>query len=427
MILPEMSVSCRLCSKRTSNKSGGGILKNKVIVASILLASTPPSIYAAQLVDTQLSGGTISQGKLISATVDQIYDDGGNQSALTKGKIIHADSISTACTKTKKNSLTARISELKVVVAEPVTLNPVVGTSIITGEKIDVRLSSAALDCVHIASKDVKIDSDPSAAFASDIEVSVTDAVLEKVAIKNAEVPTSAISNEKPQSTIATASNMPLIGDYNQLNVRLRITNVLSGKQIEAPKYSCFRVNKDTSKEQPKDAKLYGSFIGSKDMNLVKRVLLQTFGDCGNVSSSDTTEYEGMLGQEFVISKEDLESTYDRTRYGFSYGVLVTPFKFYPKQSHFESRATVGGYVGWRMHDRQGASNVIALALGPTTATVNNVSMTGVSTALSWHGDIKDSFTVGAMLGADFFSKAANVPYAGKAWLGATLGYKLEQ
>lgn len=139
------------------------------------------------------------------------------------------------------------------------------------------------------------------------------------------------------------------------------------------------------------------------------------------------------VGDTYLTSREVLEKR-DHLRYGFTYGVLITPFKYYfaggNGKNHVASQTTIGGYLGYRFYDRPGTSNVFAISAGPVSATGNNLSnggtvdVNGASLAFAYLVEIKGRFIGGVILGKDFYEKPAgvDVPINAKLWLGVNLG-----
>jgi hypothetical protein len=139
--------------------------------------------------------------------------------------------------------------------------------------------------------------------------------------------------------------------------------------------------------------------------------------------------------RSYDVPKRNVMEDYDRDRFGWTYGVLVAPVKYYVKPHEFSAGASVGPYLGYRLHDRQGASNVFALSVGAATATIttnnpdgssSSTNTTGLTVAAAYIVDIKSAFNVGLLAGTDIFSKSQNVPTSNKLWLGLSFGYKLE-
>ncbi len=138
--------------------------------------------------------------------------------------------------------------------------------------------------------------------------------------------------------------------------------------------------------------------------------------------------------ESYDVLKETLLSA-DRLRYGLTGGILVAPFKFYGSSHNFSAGATVGPYVGYRFRDEPGSQSVLAFAVGATSATVktNNADGTttsternGISAAFAYLLEYKDTYSLGALVGWDFFSKADQIPNSGKLWLGISLGAKIK-
>jgi hypothetical protein len=126
----------------------------------------------------------------------------------------------------------------------------------------------------------------------------------------------------------------------------------------------------------------------------------------------------------------------DRNRFGWTYGALVAPVKYYWKAREFSGSASVGPYLGYRLHDRQGSNSVLAVAAGIATSTVttNNAdgstsgsNTTGMTLAAAYLLEIKGTFNVGVIAGWDYFSKSQNVPTNGQIWWGLSFGYKLDE
>jgi hypothetical protein len=145
---------------------------------------------------------------------------------------------------------------------------------------------------------------------------------------------------------------------------------------------------------------------------------------------ADTT---AKVGDTYLTSREVLEQR-DHMRYGFTYGVLITPFKFYTGgdsgRNHVAGQTTIGGYVGYRFYERNGTSSVFAVSAGPVSATGNNttngstVNVNGASVAIAYLAEIKERFTAGFIMGKDFYEKpeGVDVPINAKLWIGVNLG-----
>ena len=110
---------------------------------------------------------------------------------------------------------------------------------------------------------------------------------------------------------------------------------------------------------------------------------------------------------------------------------MFTPFKYYTAQQHLGSSATVGGYVGYRILDRQGFSDALAFSIGTTSAAVTDAAgvstnQSGTTLAIAFFSEIKNKFLVGFIAGQDYFSASSNYPYNGKTWIGINFGLKAD-
>ena len=205
--------------------------------------------------------------------------------------------------------------------------------------------------------------------------------------------------------------------------------------EVTAPKGSCFRINQeitlpdavDNSKTQTYER---GVFVTGK----FPRFVLPPYV-CPKPTDLLAEPYRIHANLTYEVPKEQIFTERDRLRYGWTYGVLVAPFKYYPKAQNFSAGASVGPYLGYRVRDRQGDSQVLAVSIGATNASVttkntdgttSSSTETGFSTAAAYVVEIKDAFNIGFLAGADFFSKSKNIPNEGKLWLGLSFGLRLQ-
>jgi hypothetical protein len=155
---------------------------------------------------------------------------------------------------------------------------------------------------------------------------------------------------------------------------------------------------------------------------------------CGDPKAgNDETKINAELSYD--VPKDLVMNGVDRTRYGWTYGILVAPVKYYVKPREFSAGASVGPYLGYRVYERNGASNVIAVAIGAATATVKTVdasgnssssNTTGLSAAVAYLANIKETFNIGVLAGTDLFSKSQNIETSNKLWLGISFGYNIQ-
>jgi hypothetical protein len=238
---------------------------------------------------------------------------------------------------------------------------------------------------------------------------------------------------QKPAAT--EDAGVTTVGDSFLFNANVEHFSASGGEpkgEVTAPKGSCFRVSQEI--EDPNDrAKRIarGTFITGVAPNW----FFPPFG-CLDEESLRKGPPAGIdPALSYDVPKQMIVQDRDRYRYGWTYGALVTPFKFFTKDREFSAGASVGPYLGYRLRDRQGSSSVVALAIGAATASVktNNPdgtsstsNSTGMTVALAYILDIKGTFNVGAVAGTDYYSKSQNIDSSGKLWLGLSFGYKLD-
>jgi hypothetical protein len=228
----------------------------------------------------------------------------------------------------------------------------------------------------------------------------------------------------KPAGTEAVG--VSTVGDYFKFNVNVKgFKPSDGGDEVSAPQGSCFRVSSELT-DKGGNATLRGRF----ETGTFAHGLWPPYG-CAELK--DPKGINPALSYD--VPKRNVLEDYDRDRFGWTYGVLVAPVKYYVKPHEFSAGASVGPYLGYRFYDRQGASNVIALSVGAATATIttnnadgstSSTNTTGLTIAAAYLVDIKSAFNVGVLAGTDIYSKSQNVPTSNKLWLGLSFGYKLE-
>ncbi len=132
-------------------------------------------------------------------------------------------------------------------------------------------------------------------------------------------------------------------------------------------------------------------------------------------------------------------------RRGFVYGMLTTPYKYFPGSKRFQAGAPVGPYLGWRIgQSGVGGAFVTAITLGavegdtvkadPTDATkqviTGHTTLMALSAAAGLIFDItrnpsKSPIKVGLLAGQDWVNSADNVKYDHnrKTWVAIQIGF----
>jgi len=236
----------------------------------------------------------------------------------------------------------------------------------------------------------------------------------------------------KPAGT--EAANISTVGDWFKFN-----TNVTgfkeSGKSDSQPataaRSSCFRVSGEfLDPSDPKKQIMRGTF----EVGRAPHAGIWPPYGCGEPKVGDV-DPKINSAVSYDVPKDLVMNGVDRTRYGWTYGILVAPIKYYVKPREFSAGASVGPYLGYRVYERNGASNVIAVSVGAATATVKTVdssgnssssNTTGLSVAVAYLANIKETFNIGVLAGTDLFSKSQNIETSNKLWLGISFGYNIQ-
>jgi hypothetical protein len=232
----------------------------------------------------------------------------------------------------------------------------------------------------------------------------------------------------------AEQAGITTVGDYFKFNTRVegfRLSSEKKPEEIPAPKGSCFRVSQELDDPDNAGQKLArGIFV----TGYLPRLLLPPYR-CLTEDELQKSDPKIDPALSYDVARRMILEDRDRNRFGWTYGALVVPFKFYTGEREFSAGATVGPYLGYRLYDRQGSSSVLALGIGLATVdvttnnpdgTASSSNTTGMSAALAYLLEIKGVFRVGAVAGADYFSRSQNIATSGKLWLGLSFGYQLE-
>jgi hypothetical protein len=365
-----------------------------------------------------ISGGTITKATLRSAKLhDPITRDGKvviqTTDIIKGGTIESGDLVIGVATGGEVTVPTAgTVVDLQ---KDLVTIDALTGTRIVGAEVTDAKLNQVTVN--------------GSTVDLSQEKVHLMHAELDAADVSKTTVPRSALVKPKSAPATAEEANIPLTGDYFLFKTEVETFRPSrGGPDVTAPKDSCFRVTNE--KPDPNDSSrtfVEGTFV----TGWFPHFLLPPYKCLG----SDGLERKKISANiSYEVPKEMITTERDRLRYGWTYGVMVAPFKYYPKERIFNAGASVGPYVGYRVRDRPGDSSVVALSVGLANATLkqenadgttSSSTVTGVSIALAYLGTLKDQFNIGFLAGFDNFSKSDNVPNSGKLWLGVSLGLKL--
>ena len=263
--------------------------------------------------------------------------------------------------------------------------------------------------------------------------LSLENAHLEDAELAQVTSTRNAVLVEAKADVTAEAANIPLVGDFFVFLADVdgfRRSDGL-GEQVTAKRGTCFRVSQEIPAIESADGTEPAILRGTFATGLFPNLLLPPYGCPSRIGKTDK-EIDSALSYD--VSKNRILLERDRYRYGWTYGVLVAPFKYYAKEQNMSAGATVGPYLGYRFRDRQGESSVLATSIGlaNSTVTVTNsdgsesaVSETGLSVALGYLFNVKGTFNAGILMGWDFYSKSKNIAESGDLWIGVSLGLNI--
>lgn len=250
-------------------------------------------------------------------------------------------------------------------------------------------------------------------------------------------------ANEPPKVTVdiprPESDRRNYIGD----NVRLRLAQVVKRIDLTRPSAPtvdvCAPINTD----------LEGKGSVSID-KVVHRLFVVDRVPSATYTSSCNRDKDGKLitsegtnlpmvkeGDTVAITDDSLEAV-PALREGLAYGTLLVPFKYQLRgDKSFASRASLGGYLGYR-NDRTAISGISLQFVGfvgatsiSVTQSVNGTSatqeLTGLTYGLGVLGEAKRSFQIGLVVGADRVSKSSQYVNNGKLWVAVSLGFAFAQ
>jgi|GEM_PF-5331036 len=397
---------------------------------------------AAEVAKTlELTGGTVPTATIVSAKVggtDPIKSADGKQE-IAKGSTISGRLVGGMLTSGKASAWKVDGKNL-----------------------VDTALTGAAIKKSILT--DVKVkggDGKESAQAGVYADVELTEASLSEAKVVDASISASAVEGEKKVTT--EAANVPLAGDWFRFNTRvddIRDTDPARRSAgavgLTAPKGTCFRVTTEVEEGEGTNKRRYarGTFKSQGGL----WALVPPWGcELPPRALKDKAQCEGRgwrwdegkkscepRSEDAIGARIDPEGPYDipvemlnerdRYRLGWTYGVLVAPFKYYRDSQTFNAGATVGPYLGYRVFDRQGSATILGFGIGATSAVIKeknangnetDSTKTGLSMALALLIEFKNSFNVGLMIGRDYFSKSDTVPNSGKNWIGVSFGMKI--
>ena len=408
-------------------------IRTLVFFALLLGAPAVHTLAHGAACDFTLNGGTVEGGALVEGTVTTAVAADGARAAIPEGTRLRGGRISSG-TLAQATSTGGKLSGKQ---CQGVRL---------VGAGITEAQISGAVTVVRDGT------ADETRALDTPVEVTLNAASIDNAIVTN---PSALVEGKTVPPTSQADDNAPLAGDWFQFN-----TTVLDARAQKAPGQdkaiglvipanSCFRVAAEFDETNGTEKKRYarGTFAKAAvwwwppswlsppfgcEIPKLEEVVRDTCKGTPGTAEYNACEAEAR-NRSVDIPVDTLVNTGDRYRFGFTYGVMAAPFKYYRGSKTFDAGAQIGPYIGYRVWDRQGSSTVLALGIGATSArvkvtdgsTTTEETKNGLSWAFGVFTEFKNSFNVGLLWGMDMFSAADAVPNQGAHWLSVSFGYKL--
>ncbi len=121
----------------------------------------------------------------------------------------------------------------------------------------------------------------------------------------------------------------------------------------------------------------------------------------------------------------------DASFFGWKYGALIAPYKYYVSSHTVKGSTTIAPYAGWKI-DRNSIGFEMApiIFAGPalieaTDSSGNTSSLFGISLGLGVLFELNDEFNIGALYGYDVVNKSEDFADNGHPWVSLSIGYNL--
>lgn len=363
--------------------SSGKISQGMVDAATI---DTEPPVGAKYKKGDILEGGVISDCEKVSGILDKTPD-----SYNTKSGAVY--SISNAVLSNSK-------------ITKAVIFGAIIQNRGVIDEKITVNLTNARIN---------------KASIKGDAEDKPLDISLNDILAASKQ------ANTKPPTMSTPAKDITFEGDYIYIKNEVRNFTEVNGNSnaVTAKPGTKFHV----AREQKLDDGKHKLILTRSDCGGMGDTIADIAGiNCKKIDETDKDDpiKKGLM---YSINKEEiLYGNY--LHRGIGWGVMVSPFKFYPKGKTLAPGNSIGPYLSY-MYDKPGVSWGPAMSFSytslPVTTIQNGISNTtnqsGLTFALGLLFRVKDQFTIGVMAGRDYID--SQYKYNGATWFGANFGYEL--
>ncbi len=226
---------------------------------------------------------------------------------------------------------------------------------------------------------------------------------------------TSLVEGEEEDQTQSTkSSDNTLLNDFISFPYTLSISNtkcipakatIKLGENSNTEKYSIYR---------PKRALLGGVLESRVDSD-----------------DSCTGSKELKIGEAPVTIDKSSIIERDASRFGWKYGALIAPYKYYKSSHTVKGSTTIAPYAGWKFDSNSSGFEIAPILFsGPamieaTDSNGNTSSLFGISIGVGLLFELNDEFNIGALYGYDVVNKSEDFADNGRPWVSLSIGYNL--
>lgn len=252
----------------------------------------------------------------------------------------------------------------------------------------------------------------------------------ESAASSAASAASSAEAAKKSADAVAAKFDLPTyiaVGDRIKLRSNVSgLKPVNGGAGGKAPRFTCMRVVRLSA-----DGGLTVAVEDGKGF---------LSGTCGDPSASGDV----VVGDSYTITEEQLKNA-SYSRYGWIYGPMVVPFKYFPHDRSFEPSQSLGMYAGYRTSwfESRGLSIVGSAGLAtikasqvvddpdnPGSKTTKENTIAGYTLAFGALFDLTREakpFVAGLLIGRDFVGRNSALTYVhdNRTWIALQVGWVL--
>lgn len=236
----------------------------------------------------------------------------------------------------------------------------------------------------------------------------------------------SAAASAKAAEAAAAKFDLPVyisVGDRIKLRSNVGgLKGVNGAADANAPRYTCLRVNR----------------LGADGGLTVSVEEHSRFGTCDAPSGTGAVK----PGDSYTLTAEQLKNA-SYSRYGWIYGPMLVPFKYFPHDRSFEPSQSLGMYMGYRTSwfESRGLSFVGGAGLAtmkvsevvddpakPGSKTTKENTIAGYTVAGGVMFDLTREakpFVAGLLLGRDFVGSNSALTYKhdNKTWIALQVGW----